>query len=198
MDEETIKPCIQDKIRGYVRRYLFGPYYINLIFIVFLLIQIVITMFLFFIKPFSLIEFNQKIVIFFSWAIFPFTVIGAISTWLQYAFNEKKIKIEDLRHELENVYGPLFTVLHPYIDEKDMTGEVNTDLINSELVNEKFSIYPYVFSDKLYNHWKNNIQSMYFIAFEDERIDVSLSFAKMFCDEYNEKVESYRKLIGKE
>lgn len=200
MDEEAVKPCIQDRLRKYARRVhdLYGPYNINLIFIVLLIIQVVITIVLFFIEPFSLLEFNQKIAIFFSWAIFPFTVIGAISTWLQYAVTEKSNKIEDIRNELENVYGPLYTILYPYIDEEDMTGEFNIDLINSQIINEKFSTYPHVFSDKLYNYWKIKIQSVYSSSWPDERIYASFYFAKIFCDEYEEKVKSYRKLLGKE
>lgn len=90
---------------------------------VLLVLQAVIAIIIYFIPPFSALELNQKINIFLSWAIVQFTVIGIVSTWLQYVVSEKRNKIGDSRFELETVYGLLFILLSSYKKKVEDTDE---------------------------------------------------------------------------
>lgn len=175
----------------------YDPYNLKLILTVLLVVQGVIAIIIYFIPPFSGLELNQKINIFLSWAIVQFTLIGGISTWLQFAVAEKRNKIEDSRFELENVYGPLFTLLKDYKEWVEAVGEPTMSVKAASILNEKFSTYPHVLSTKLYDFWKENIRPQTPKLSGENEYWISTQFVADFFDEYEKKVKSYRKLLGK-
>jgi len=177
----------------------YDQYNLTLMLTVLIVLQAVLAIIIFFIPPFSALELNQKINIFLSWAIVQFTIIGAISTWLQYAVAEKRNKIDDSRFELETVYGPLFTFLSSYKKKVNDTDEPLMNSSETSFLNNIFSTYPHIISNKLYNYWKEKIHNVDpdFIGHDTVYYHIPIEFVDEFIAEYEGKVNTYRKLLNK-
>ena len=197
MDEEVVKPRIQDRIRSFIIHIR-----IENIFIIFIVILIIILGILaYFIPPDELIInpiFKTRTELFLTTAIGLFALLEGVSTALQLNDNRKRNKIIDLRNELENVYGPLFTLLSYYTEVLEAIGEPGMTLNMGSELNEIFRKYPHVLSSKLYDYWKENINTQTPRITGENEYYVNTQFVADFFDEYEEKVTSYRKLVDKE
>ena len=128
--------------------------------------------------------------------VFSFSVILFSSA--QYRSERTRNKIEDLRHELEKVYGPLFTLLHDFIEWVEAVGEPTMTLELASILNNIFETYPHVLSVELYADWKENFVTQYPRLEGRDYYMVDTQFVSDILNEYEEKVKSYRELVGKE
>ncbi len=131
--------------------------------------------------------------------VFSFSVILFSSA--QYRWERRRNKINDLRNELETVYGPLFTLSLAYCDELEGLSEPPTlSQKQTDVLNLIFETYPHVLvTSKLYDHWKEFRRNYTYARAQGKHgFDVDIQFISDIMNEYNEKVKSYRNLVGKE
>ena len=122
-----------------------------------------------YIEPFSsLLDLNQKINVYLGFVIGIFAIIEAISTYLQWAQSKIDNKIEDLRNEIENVYGVLLTMVYTKVitakfggvgEEKDYA--IFNDDEFQEFVNMLLK-YSYVIPPSFLNELKGKVEEWEF------------------------------------
>ncbi len=121
----------------------------------------------------------------------------AVFSSVQYTLAKTRNKLEDLRYEFENVYGPLFTLLSYYEEMLVADEKPSMNIKMGSRLNEIFRKYPHVFSSKLYDYWKETINTQTPLLNGENVYWVHSQFVGDFFEEYKEKVKSYRNLIGK-
>jgi len=140
---------------------------------------------------------NQKINIFLTVNIAFFALLEGYSTMVQSVQFNARNRIEDLRNELEKVYGPLFTLFKDFSEWVEAVDEPTMSLKAASILNEIFSAYPHVLSTKLYDYWKENISLQTPRLSGENEYYIPTQFVAEFFDEYEKKVKSYRNFLGK-
>lgn len=199
MDEETVKPCIQDRLRTIAVRSKDIIEFFQII-----CLTIILLMFIVIPEILPIIYGREVIIPIFSQISLEgrFTIVISSSVILfssaQYRSERKRNKIIDLRNELEKVYGPLFTLLQDYIEWVEAVGEPTMSLGQASILNEKFQTYPHIISTELYYHWKEAIITQNPRMEGRDYYMIDTQFVADILNEYEVKVNIYRKLVGKE
>jgi len=120
----------------------------------------------------------------------------AVFSSVQYISAKTRNKIEDSRYELEKVYGPLFTILSDFVNIFMIVGDPTMSTGKGDELNIIFSKYPHLISNKLFTHWFDEIRTQN--PYEAGEYYIDPDFVADFQIEYEEKVNNYRKLVGKE
>jgi hypothetical protein len=164
----------------------------------------------------STIEFKDKLNIWLTFDITVFTLVGSYSTYMQVVFGQEKGKVDDARTELGKLYGPIYSVLNSVVYMEETKGILLP--FDKTMIDKKFSTYPYMLNQDLYDLWKKEIRSLEkttpsfnFILDLAEKIGLDESnrltsqhgvylipkaFVLKFLEEYDKKVYEYRQLIA--
>ena len=139
----------------------------------------------------------EKVNVFLTINLIIFALMEGYSTWKQTKQAEIRIKIEDSRNELENVYGPLYSIITgKFLIDKQYY--LNED--EKERIDDIFITYPHIISKELYQFWRDFIEKMEKTRiFMGERIVIYYLSNEPFEDritkEYKEKIDNYKKLV---
>lgn len=146
-----------------------------------------------------LIPYSDSLDFFLTVAITLFAAVEGYSTYMQVELSQNRNLIEDAKNELEKAYGHLYTLLNkqPLTDNRLLINSVE----KMEL-DQIMSTYPFMFSDEIYNMWREKIQNI-----EQENMRDPLTKAKCIVAlgkfteklnaEYESKVKRYNKLLKK-
>lgn len=167
-----------------------------------------------FVPDFAMLELSTKVNVFLTVNIMIFASIEANSTRKQafdsarrYEIEDRRIKSEDLRNELEKAHGILFSILNNMYavptggdtDEKIRYSFKNDD--DKATIDDIFIKYPFMFSQGLREYWIKKIQDLRPDS-EDGYEIYSLNeptyyeFHRLVTSEYFLKADAYRALVG--
>lgn len=151
-----------------------------------------------YIEPFSsLLDLNQKINVYLGFVIGIFAIIEAISTYLQWAQSKIDNRIEDLRNEIENVYGVLLTMIGRKMSWEQSSEEEERDYIifsekEMRVFVDHLIKYSYLVPNKFFEGMEDSDSWTY-----DDKIHVPETYLDNIRDTYLAKVDEYRKLLDK-
>lgn len=212
MDEEKLKPCIQDRLRSLATRSkeIFASWpVICLTILVLIIITLpeILTLTIgrkVIIPLFSQLSLEGRIGILFSFSVVLFSSV-------QYRSERNRNKIIDLRNELEKAYGPLYSLFNPLFMEfwgiftaeeggREITS-TNIDKSGKEKLDFILFNYPFMFKPEIYYYWREHLQHSARVKTEKNSIPILFAIDKEFIgmiyDEYNQRLEEYNKLLGR-
>jgi len=175
------------------------------------IISLIILTFLvaFFLLPSTMFDgvMKTRTELFLALVIALFAMMEGLSSFINTMDNARARKIDDLRNELENAHGILYSIInniHPIPVGGDTT-ETKVYLFKYEgdkqKIDDIFIKYPFMFSQELREYWFNEIQDLEPDTSSGiEEYDVKEKIYEEFSDgvqlEYFNKLSEYRKLVG--
>lgn len=174
------------------------------IFGIFLLIPEIFTLLLghqVSILPLSNLTYTEKINILLTFALVIFAQSQANTTQVQVYLDEKKNMIMEARNELENAYGPIYSILY-----RSRKGEKSLRVSQDDFktIDRIIAVYPWVFSEEIRDLWNETRRPIPSISLEElqkgqtEHLnDVSFKFRDKINEEYKRRIENYEMLLGK-
>lgn len=210
--DETVKPCIQDRLRSIAVRSkgIFASWpIICLTILILIIIKLPEILSIIYgrevmIPILSEINLEGRIGILFSLSVILFSSA-------QYRSERKRNKIIDLRNELEKAYGPLYSLFNPLFMEswgifsaergrREITS-TNIDKSGKEKLDFILSNYPFMFKPEIYYYWREHLQFSARAKNETNSIPALFSidekFIYMIYNEYHQRLEEYNNLIGR-
>ena len=146
-----------------------------------------------------LIPYSDAVNFFLTVAITVFAAVEGYSTYMQVELSQNRNLIEDTRNELEKAYGPLYTLVNkqPLTNNKLLTLSEE-----KKKLDQIMTTYPFMFSDDIYNMWREKIQNIEQGNMNDPphktRCIATLGeFTDKLNEEYESKVKRYNKLLKK-
>jgi len=124
----------------------------------------------------STIEFKDKLNIWLTFDITVFTLVGSYSTYMQVVLGQEKGKLDDVRNELEKLYGPIYSVLNKVVYAEERKGVLTQS--EKEMMDETFSREPFMLTSQ--EEWKLKIRNQ-------KTTDIDMKFVEGFNKEYESK-----------
>jgi len=170
----------------------------------FLLATTLITIFFFVPEDMFQTSFKDKIELSLTISIAFFAMVEAFSTYVQTNDTRLRLKIEDLRNEMETAYGILYTIIEDMYWVEGGGGCSNQYCFRTaedkEKVDELFRKYPFMLRRQLMEIWEDEIKSLEPVILEGYEVydideNVYEKFQKILSEEYHEKLKQYKNIL---
>lgn len=158
---------------------------------------------------FGLVSLSDYMTIILTTAIALFAAMQGKSMVRQEELLRTRYRVEDLRDQLEKVYGRLYSLLDKRVEFPQHREEGNFGYIIMTEEEEKRSLvrimtkYPHMFPKDVWDMWTKirdkdipPTETMY--KFSPSEIYIPEEFKNRIVDEYNSKIKEYHELLGRE
>lgn len=130
-------------------------------------------------------------------------VAVAVSLFFSNRFQRKMVRIGEVRHELEEAYGPIYSMVSQ--PETRMTIGSNEEtrvpitLAQKNELDRIMTTRPHVFPNKLVVYWRVNLAVLTPNLTKDktERYGITIEFRLMVYEQYKKRLEEYYDLMGR-
>lgn len=118
-------------------------------------------------------------------------------------FQRNMVRIGEIRHELEEAYGPIYSMVSQpettmTISENEET-RVPLTLVQKNELDRIITTRPHVFPNKLVVYWRMNLSTLTPNLTKDktERYGLPIEFRLMVFEQYKKRLDEYYGLMGR-
>jgi len=149
--------------------------------------------------PYFGLTLGEEINFLLSSVIAVFAFVEGLSTYLQVRLEKDKNRLQEIKDELEKVYGPLYSIFNKkteYIQEKEFVF-INSD--EKSKVDGIIVSFPFLLEPIMLNVWRNFIERLQPYKTEPTVIfAIPMFFVSHITIPYDELTDEYQKRVGKE
>ncbi len=130
-------------------------------------------------------------------------VAAVVSLVFSNRFQSRMVRVGEVRHELEEAYGPIYSMVSQpetmmMIDSNEET-RVPITLAQKNELDKIMTTRPHVFPNNMVVYWRVNIVTLTPALTKDkiERYGLKLEFRLMVYEQYKKRLEEYYGLMGR-